>query len=54
MNEHAGVARNFSFVYTLPVYVRVCFSSCVCVGVTMKKKCQTNGKHDKRHRRYFK
>ena len=24
MNEHAGVARNFSFVYTLPVYVRVC------------------------------
>ena len=24
----------------------------VCVCVTMKKGCQTNGKHDKRHRRY--
>ena len=27
VNERAGVARNFSFVYTLPVYVRVCLSS---------------------------
>ena len=34
------------------VCVRVCV--CVCVCVTMKKGCQTNGKHDKRHRRYFK
>ena len=23
VSEHAGVARTFSFVYTLPVYVRV-------------------------------
>ena len=30
MNEHAGVARNFSFVYTLPVYVRA--SVCACRG----------------------
>ena len=27
VNEHEGVARNFSFVFTLPVYVRVCLSS---------------------------
>ena len=32
--------------------VKTC--SCVCVCFTMKRKCQTNGKHDKRHRRYFK
>ena len=27
---------------------------CVCVCATMKKRCQTNGKPNKRHRRYFK
>ena len=34
--------------------VLACVCVCVCVCVTMKKKCQTNGKHDKRYRRYFK
>ena len=37
------------------VYVCMCMSArtriCVCHN---EKKCQTNGKHDKRHRRYFK
>ena len=32
---------------------RVCVCVCVCVCVTMKKKCQTNSKHDKRHRRAY-
>ena len=31
--------------------VRACVRVCVCHN---EKKCQTNGKHDKRHRRYFK
>ena len=31
--------------------LRVCVYVCVCHN---EKKCQTNGKHDKRHRRYFK
>ena len=34
--------------------VCVCVGVFVCVCVTMKKGCQTNGKPDKRHRRYFK
>ena len=46
-HTHSGI--NFK---TNAVGDRVCV--CVCVCVTMKKKCQTNGKHDKRHRRYFK
>ena len=52
--------------YPVPSLVWVCVSlcvwesvcelvwACVCVCVTMKKKCQTNGKHDKRYRRHFK
>ena len=32
--------------------VQTCVCACVCV--TMERKCQTNGKHDKRYQRYFK
>ena len=35
------------------VWVCACMRVCVCVCHN-EKKCQTNGKHDKRHRRYFK
>ena len=36
-----------------PMCVCVCLCVCVCVCHN-ERKCQTNGKHDKRHRRYFK
>ena len=37
------------------VHAFMCVCVCVCVCVCHNvKKCQTNGKHDKRHRRYFK
>ena len=53
VREHA--ANSHQSKVTVCVRVRVCVCVCVCVCVTMKKKrCQTNGKHDKRHRRYFK
>ena len=39
---------------TIEVSVCVWVWVCVCVCATMKRRCQTNGKHDKRYRRYFK
>ena len=45
-----GISRNIGEVERC-----VCVCACVCVCVCHnEKKCQTNGKHDKRHRRYFK
>ena len=48
---NGGVFRDefVDVVVCVRAYVRACV--CVCHN---EKKCQTNGKHDKRHRRYFK
>ena len=50
-----GLEINFEIWWA--IFKRVFFCVCVCVCVCVchnEKKCQTNGKHDKRHRRYFK
>ena len=41
-------------IWRIPSHQSITAILTVCVCVTMKKGCQTNGKHDKRHRRYFK
>ena len=48
-----GACAAGSDLCSLCVCVRGCVHVCVCVSVTRKRRCQTNGKHDKRYQRCF-
>ena len=50
-DEHACVRASRVQCVCACVCVCVCVCVRVCVCVTMKRKCQTNGKHDKRYQR---